>query len=228
MTVQLTWLGHATWYLETGKHKILVDPFLADNPSAQVQPDELDVDFILITHGHDDHVADAAGIANRCKATLVANYEIATWFAKKHGVANTVGMNLGGCVALPFGKCKMTLAFHSSRLPDGSDGGNPGGFVVETEGKRVYFAGDTALFSDMSLIGKPGLDAAVLPIGDLFTMGPQDSVEAIQLLKPKKAIPAHYNTWPPIAQDPQAWADLVRAQTDAEPLVAQVGEPMIV
>lgn len=224
MSLSLTWLGHASWLLQSAEHRILVDPFLTDNPSALQKPDEVDAEFILITHGHLDHVADAASIANRCAATLVANYEIATWFGTKHGVKNTLGMNLGGGVQLPFGKAHMTLAFHSSQLPDGTYGGNPGGYLLEIGPRRVYFAGDTALFSDMALIGKDGLDAAILPIGDLFTMGPADSVQAVRLLKTKKVIPGHYNTWPPIEQDANAWAITIREQTDAEPVVLQVGQ----
>ncbi len=228
MSLELTWLGHATWLLRAGEQRVLVDPFLTDNPSAEVGPAELDVDFILITHGHFDHVADAADIANRCDATVVANYEIATWFAEKQGVQRTLGMNLGGATELPFGRVKMTTAFHSSQLPDGSYGGNPGGYVVETQGKRIYFAGDTALFSDMQLIGAAGLDLAVLPIGDLFTMGPQDSALAANFLKAKKVMPAHYNTWPPIEQNANEWAELIRTQAEAEPVVPVVGQAVAI
>ncbi len=224
MSIELTWLGHASWYLTIGEHKIVIDPFLTENPSATAKPEDVDADFVLITHGHFDHVADAAAIANRCNSQLVAIYEIATWFAEKHSVENTIGMNLGGGVDLPFGRLTMTLAHHSSQLPDGSYGGNPAGFVVEADGKRLYFAGDTALFGDMSLIGNGGLDLAVLPIGDLFTMGPADSVEACKLLEPKKVIPGHYNTWPPIEQDAAAWAQVVSDGCEAEPVVAEVGK----
>ena len=226
MSLELTWLGHASWLLQTAEHKIIVDPFISENPSATASVGELEADFVLLTHGHFDHVADAAEIANRCNATLVANYEIATWFAEKHQVKNTIGMNLGGNVVMPFGSVKMTLAWHSSQLPDGSYGGNPGGFHVESGGKKVYFAGDTALFSDMMLIGAAGVDVAILPIGDLFTMGPQDSVEAAKLLKAKVVIPAHYNTWPPIEQDAAAWASSVEQATSSKPVVPQVGLPI--
>lgn len=226
MTLQLTWHGHATWLLESDGHRILVDPFLDENPSATVAAKELDADFVLLTHGHFDHVADAAEIANRCKAKLVANYEIATWFAANHGVDDPLGMNLGGTAELPFGRVTMTIAWHSSQLPDGSYGGNPGGFIVETGGKKVYFAGDTALFSDMQLIGEAGIDTAVLPIGDLFTMGVQDSVRAAQWLKAKWVVPAHFNTWPPIEQNVEEWSELVASQTDSAPVIPKVGVPI--
>lgn len=224
MPTQLTWLGHATWQLKTEKHTLLIDPFLDDNPAATVKSKDVSADFILCSHGHFDHVADAAKIASRASATIISNYEICEWFAKQ-GVKKTLGMNLGGSATLPFGSVKLTIAFHSSQLPDGSYGGNPGGFLVSlTLGPRIYFACDTALFGDMKLIGSAGIDVAVLPIGDLFTMGPEDSVEATKLLSPKRVVPSHFNTWPPIAQDPMAWAEMIRARTTAEPIVLKPGE----
>lgn len=224
MSAKLTWYGHATWLLEAGGHKLLVDPFLDDNPASPVKAAEVEASFILVSHGHEDHLADAASIANRCGATLVANFEIASWFAKKHGVKNTIGMNLGGTIKTPFGKVKSTIAFHSSTLPDGSGGGNPGGWLIETGGQRIYFACDTALFSDMQLIGAGGLAAAILPIGDHFTMGPDDALLAVKLLGCQKVFPSHFNTWPPIAQDANAWAERVRTETSAEPIVLKPGE----
>ncbi len=226
MARQLTWLGHGSWLLETGTHSILLDPFLNDSPTSPVKAEDLSPDYILISHGHFDHLSDAASIANRTQAPLVAIYEIAEWFQKQHGVANTVGMNLGGAVQLPFGSVKMTNALHSSQLPDGSYGGNPAGFLVTLEEVTLYFACDTALFGDMQLIGQAGIDIAVLPIGDLFTMGPDDAVAATKLIQPKRVLPAHYNTWPPIEQDAEAWAAKVREQTDAEPIVTEPGQPV--
>lgn len=222
---KLTWLGHASWLLETQGHVVVVDPFLTENPAATASADEIDASFVLLTHGHFDHVADAAAIANRNNAVmLVANYEIATWFAEKHNVKNTLGMNLGGAVDLPFGRVKMTLAHHSSQLPDGSYGGNPGGFLVEVEGKKIYFAGDTALFGDMQLIADERPDVAVLPIGDVFTMGPDDSVKAAKMIGAQIVVPGHYNTWPPIEQDAAAWSEQIRA-CGLTPLVPEVGKP---
>lgn len=222
-TTKLTWLGHGSWQIKTADATILLDPFLDDNPSAPVKAADVEADFILVSHGHFDHVADVAAIANRTGAQVVAIFEIAQWFANNHQVENTLGMNLGGGVQLPFGHVKLTIAHHSSQLPDGSYGGNPAGFLLTIEGKKVYFACDTAVFSEMALIGRAGIDLAVLPIGDLYTMGPADSIEAIKLIGPQKVAPAHYNTWPPIEQDAQAWAKEVRQQTSAEPMVIEPG-----
>src|SRR5262245_32706982 len=224
MSTELTWLGHASWQLKAGKHTLLVDPFLDDSPTAPFKAASATADFILVSHGHFDHVADAAKIANRTGATVVSVFEITTWLAKQHGVKNTIGGNLGGGVNLPFGRVKLTLAFHSSALPDGSNGGNPCGFLVTlTSGEKIYFACDTGLFGDMALIGRGGLDVAVLPIGDLFTMGPDDALEAAKLLKPKKVVPSHYNTWPPIAQDAEKWAERVRRDAGCEAVVVGPG-----
>jgi L-ascorbate metabolism protein UlaG (beta-lactamase superfamily) len=226
MAVEITWLGHATWQIKTGQHTILIDPFLDDSPTAPVKSQDVSPDFILVSHGHFDHVGDAAQIAARTGATVISNYEICTWLAKQ-GVSNTIGMNLGGGANVPFGRVKLTLAFHSSQLPDGSNGGNPSGFLLTLlDGKRLYFACDTGLFGDMQMIGAGGLDLAVVPIGDLFTMGPDDALEAVKLLRPRKVAPSHFNTWPPIAQDAQAWAAQVRAQTQTEPVVLKPGQSL--
>lgn len=224
MNLQLTWMGHACWLLNVGPYSVLIDPFLDDNPAAPVKSQDVRADYILCSHGHFDHVGDARSIAQRCGSTIISNYEICEWFSKQ-GVEKTIGMNLGGGINLPFGRVKLTLAFHSSQLPDGSYGGNPAGFLVSIPGgQNIYFACDTALFSDMKLIGDTGIDVAVLPIGDLFTMGPEDSLLAIKLLRPAKVIPSHVNTFPQIAQDVDAWAREVQAQTEAIPVVLQPGE----
>lgn len=221
--IKLTWLSHGSWMIETGEHRILLDPFLSDNPAATTKPEDLHgIDHILISHGHFDHVADAAKIANACNATLIAVFEIAQWFSKHHHVASTIGMNLGGKTSLPFGIVHMVPALHSSQLPDGSCGGTPAGYVLTIQHKRIYFACDTAFFSDMKHYAK-GVDVAVLPIGDLFTMGIDESVEAVKLIEPKRVLPAHYNTWPPIAVDAADWANRIREETTAEPVVLEVG-----
>jgi L-ascorbate metabolism protein UlaG (beta-lactamase superfamily) len=224
MTTQITWFGHNCWSIETGGKTILLDPFLDESPTAPVKAADVRADFILVSHGHSDHIADAAPIAKRTGATVLANFEVGEWL-KKQGIAadKVIGMNPGGGVEQSFGRVKFTIAHHSSSLPDGSYGGVPGGFLLKLADARVYFACDTALFLDMKLIGSGGLDLAVLPIGDMFTMGPEDSIDAIRLLSPKRVAPCHYNTWPPIAQDAQAWADRVRSQTAAEPIVLEPG-----
>lgn len=226
MSLEITWLGHGSWLIKIAETHVLLDPFITDNPGATCNADDLDADFILVSHGHFDHVGDVAAIANRTGATVVANFEIAQWFQQQQAVAQTIGMNIGGGVNLPFGRLVMTPALHSSQLPDGSYGGNPGGFLIEAHGKRVYFACDTGLFSDMQLIGKQGLDLAVLPIGDLFTMGPEDSVSATKLLSPQRVVPAHFNTWPPIEQDSAAWAKMIKAETQSTPILLEVSETL--
>ncbi|MBK6328383.1 MAG: metal-dependent hydrolase [Chloroflexi bacterium] len=224
MSITITWHGHATFSLNIGGTAVVVDPFFAgNNPAAKTAVGAVAADYILQTHGHGDHIADTVPLAKRTGATVVGNFEICNWIAA-NGHENNHAMNTGGGWNFPFGRVKMTYALHSSGLPDGSYGGNPGGFVITTEGKHIYIAGDTALFSDMSLIGQMGLDVAILPIGDNFTMGPDDAVEAIKLLKPKVVIPCHYNTWPPIAVDAAAWAKLVNQHTSAQPVVLGIDE----
>ena len=224
MSIKLTWYGHATWMISTGEHSILLDPFFNESPTAPIKSDAVDADFILVSHGHFDHVADVATIANKNDSTVIAIYEIAQWFGKNHSVKNTIEMNIGGTVQLPFGSVKMTPALHSSQLPDGSYAGCPAGFVVTINEKKLYFACDTGLFSDMQLIGDMAIDVAILPIGDLFTMGPADSLLATNFVRPTQVLPTHYNTWPPIEQDAGQWAELIRSGSSAEPIVLQPGE----
>jgi len=224
VATQLTWLGHACWLIESGSHRILLDPFLNDSPTAPRRADDVDADYLLVSHGHFDHIADAASIANRCQSKVVCPFEIAEWLNKNHGVEHVIGMNLGGTTELPFGRVRMTMAFHSSQLPDGSYGGHPAGFVLHLEDGVIYFACDTCLFSDMKLIGELGIDLAVLPIGDLFTMGPEESLRAIEWIQPRRVAPTHYNTWPPIEQDALAWEKQVRERTKAEPIVVHPGD----
>jgi len=223
MPITLTWTGHATWLIDTSAGRIVVDPFFDDCPTASLKAADVECRAILITHAHFDHVADAAAIAKQNRAQVVCNFEISQWLGKQ-GVGNVQPCNHGGRVPIPGGTAKMEIAFHSSGLPDGTYGGNPGGYLLDVDGVRIYVAGDTSLFSDMERIGRAGLDAAILPIGDVFTMGPEDSVEATRLLAPKVVLPCHYGTWPPIEQDPQAWAERIRQGTAAEPRVLAVGE----
>jgi L-ascorbate metabolism protein UlaG (beta-lactamase superfamily) len=222
--IKLTWLSHASWLIETRTQKILLDPFFTDNPKAQVSAEDFsDATHVLLSHGHGDHVADVAAVIEKSGAQLITIYELAQWFQKHHGFENCIGMNIGGTVSMPDGTAKMVPAVHSSSLPDGTYAGAPAGFVLKIEDRRLYFACDTAYFSDMRWYAA-GCQVAVLPIGDLFTMGLHDSVEAVKLIDPKVVLPTHYDTWPPIEQDANHWATMVRSETDAEPVVLKVGE----
>ncbi|WP_119065204.1 metal-dependent hydrolase [Aggregatilinea lenta] len=224
MTIQLTWLGHSAFALKIGTYDLLIDPFLTGNPLAAADPTQLPADFILLSHGHGDHIGDAPAIARRTGATVVANNEIGKWFRSKHGIDKVHTLNPGGGIKLPFGRVELTIAHHSSSLPDGSYGGEPNGILIFTdEGKKIYHAGDTNAFLDMQLIGAHGLDLAILPIGDYFTMGIEGSLKAIDLLKPKCVIPMHYNTFDPIAQDVVTWAQRVHNETEAKPVVLDPG-----
>lgn len=223
MTTKLTWYGHATLGLETDSQKLLIDPFFSDNPAASASADETEADFILVSHGHGDHVGDTVEIAARTGALVISNFEIANWFGNQ-GVEKTHPQHIGGGFKHPFGYLKLTLAIHGSALPDGSYGGMPAGFLLTTnDGKKIYMAQDTGLFGDMTLIGDENIDFAVLPIGDNFTMGPDDAFKAVKMLRPKKVLPIHYNTWELIEQDADAWGKRVEAETDTEAVVLEAG-----
>jgi L-ascorbate metabolism protein UlaG (beta-lactamase superfamily) len=222
MPTELTWLGHGTWSIATGGCHVLLDPFLDDSPVSPVKSHEVQADYILVSHGHYDHVADAEKIAKRTGAVILSSFEICEWFRAK-GIEKLHAMNIGGGCQQPFGRVKMTPALHSSMLPDGANGGVAAGFLLALPEGMVYFACDTGLFGDMQWIGAAGILLAALPIGDNFTMGPSDALEAVKLLRPKRVVPVHANTWPLIAQDPEAWAERVRHETDAEPIVLRPG-----
>ena len=223
MATQLQWLGHGSWSIQSGNSKVLLDPFLDESPTSPVKSEDVEADYILVSHGHFDHVADVAPIAQRTGATVVSNFEITEWFRTQHGIEKLEPMNLGGGITLPFGRVESTIAHHSSQLPDGTYGGNPGGFLIRFAEGNVYFACDTALFADMQLIGRSEIEVAVVPIGDRFTMGPSASVEAVKLIRPQRVLPAHYGTWPPIEQDAAAWAEQIAAETSAQPIVLPPG-----
>ncbi|MFN2145155.1 MAG: metal-dependent hydrolase [Anaerolineales bacterium] len=225
MTDTYTFLGHGVHQIEMGGKTLLVDPFLTNNPQAAIRADEANPDFIFVSHGHGDHVGDTVEISKRTGAPVICNAEIAGWLGKQGVTAH--GQHIGGGFHHPFGYLKLTIAFHGSGLPDGSNGGNPAGMHLTTKsGKKIYIACDTGLFSDMAFYGEGGLDLAVLPIGDNYTMGPDDALKAVKLLKPKHVVPCHYNTWPPIAQDADAWAARVSAETNALVHVLKPGESL--
>ena len=222
MATNITWLGHSTFQIETAGKTILLDPFFTGNPSTTLDAEQVEADAIIVSHGHGDHVGDTVDIAKRTGALVIANFEIIEWMGKQ-GVENVHPQHIGGAHHYDFGTVKLTIAHHGSMLPDGSNGGNPCGILLKLDGGTIYFAADTGLFYDMKLIGEEGIDMAMLPIGDNFTMGPADSVKATKLIQPKRVLPMHYNTWPLIEQDVSAWADQIRGQTAAEPVVLQPG-----
>ncbi len=221
----LIWYGHAAIGLVLNGSRILIDPYINENPAATVKADTLEADFILITHGHGDHIGDAPSIAKRTGATIISNAEISTWFRKQGYTVHA--QHIGGGFQYPFGYLKLTMALHGSALQDGSNGGNPAGFLITTiSGKKLYFAGDTGLFGDMRLIGEEGVDVAMLPIGDNYTMGPADALRAVKLIQPKLVIPIHYNTFPLIQQDAQAWARQVESETETAARVMNPGDTL--
>lgn len=226
MTVRITYHGHACFTVKTDQAMLLIDPFLTGNAMADIRPADVTPDYILVTHAHSDHLGDALPIAKRTGATVISNNEIHTYMAK-HG-AQSHGMHIGGAHVFPFGKVKLTIAHHGSAFPDGSYGGSPCGFLLWVEDKVLYHAGDTALFLDMKLYGEEGIDVAMLPIGDNFTMGPEDAVKAVGFLQPKQAILMHYNTFGIIAQDAQVVAEAIRQHTQAVPVLMKPGETLVV
>jgi len=226
MSLHFTYYGHSTFTLEADGFKLVIDPFFApNNPLSPVTVDKIEADFILLTHGHADHTADVVALALQTGATVIANFEIVNWL-QNQGVASCHAMNTGGAYSFAFGRVKMTIAHHSSTLPDGTPAGNPAGYLIHfNDGSDVYFAGDTALTYDMKLIGEDGgVDLAILPIGDNFTMGPEDAVLAAQFVQAKHVIPAHYNTFPPIKQDAQAFAAQLRRANEIDCTVLMPGE----
>lgn len=202
--LKLTFLGHSCVFATDGKYKIIIDPFLDNNPQATVTAKDIDVDYILVTHGHADHVGDAVEISKRTGATIIAPNELAVWVSNKGADAHN--MHIGGAYDFEFGRVKLTIAHHGSAA--GESGleytGNPCGFVFTMGGKTVYHTGDTGLFLDMKLIGEMNnIDIMFLPIGDNFTMGIDDAVKAVEFVNPGVVIPMHYKTWEIIDVEPE-------------------------
>ena len=203
--MELTFLGHACFLLDDGSCKVLTDPFLTGNGLAAASADQVEADFIFVTHGHGDHTGDAEAVAKRTDATVCCTVDLAEGVFGPAGVKTQVG-NLGGRIPMPFGSAKFFQAIHGSGVP----GCLTCGFIFEMGGKKIYHAGDTALMSDMALLADEEIDVALLPIGDVFTMGPEDALRAVKMIRPKLVVPMHYNTFPPIAQDAEAFAAAVR------------------
>ncbi len=204
----LTFLGHDAFLLEDEQVRLIFDPFLKGNPAATLKPEQVKVDYVLLTHGHGDHFGDGLQIAKANDATIIAPYELATACGKRG--AKTHGMHIGGAFHFPFGRVKLTIAHHGSGADLGGDTlaymGNPCGFLVTLGEKTVYHAGDTGLFLDMQLIGEMNpITVALLPIGDNFTMGVDDAVKACEFIKPQWTVPMHYNTFDVIAADPHSF-----------------------
>jgi L-ascorbate metabolism protein UlaG (beta-lactamase superfamily) len=201
--MKTTYYGQSTFILEAGGKKLLFDPFISPNPAAKdIDIHSLKPDYILVSHGHGDHVADLLDIQKSSGAKVICIAEIAGWLGK-HGVEDAHGMNIGGGYNFEFGRVKMVNAVHSSTMPDGSAGGNPAGFVIWADGKVIYFAGDTALTYDMKLLADENLDWAYLPIGDNYTMDVNDAIKACGFINCKNVIGMHYDTFPVIKIDKQ-------------------------
>ncbi|HSI89800.1 MAG TPA: metal-dependent hydrolase [Adhaeribacter sp.] len=222
--MELTYYGHSCFLITTNGTRVLFDPFISPNPEAKdIDLKTIQPDYILLSHGHEDHVADTVELAAQKDATVVGQPEVAGWFTGK-GVKNTHQMNIGGNKKFDFGTVKMVNAIHSSSMPDGTYGGNPAGYVVQAEGKTIYFAGDTALTYDMKIIGEQfAVDYALLPVGDNFTMGPEDALTAAAWVKAKKTIAMHYNTFPPITIDRKTVSGMAQ-KVNKELIFMEIGQ----
>ena len=221
--MEITYFGHSCFLFTNDKGSLLLDPFISGNSLANnISLDEIKPDYILLSHGHQDHVLDVETIYNQSQATVVANFEVANWFQNR-GLERVVPMNQGGQIELDFAKVKVVNAIHSSSMPDGSYGGNPLGFVIEMDQQHLYFAGDTALHQDMKQIKEEySLNLALLPIGGHFTMGLKDALNAAEYVDCKRILGMHYDTFPPISIDHQASKNLADSQ-GKELILMQIG-----
>ena len=223
MSVKIIYHGHSNLEIHSGAEIIQIDPFFTGNPLAEVTADKVNPGTILLTHAHSDHTGDAEGISKRTGAVIASNYEITSHYEAKG--CKTAPMNHGGSWKFPFGEAFYTIAFHTSSFADGTYGGQPGGWVVQTGGVTIYHAGDTALFGDMELIGRLfQIDLACLPIGDCFTMGPKHAMLAAKMLRAKAVVPIHYNTFPQIKQDGAAFARDLQKQHGINGIPMKPGE----
>jgi L-ascorbate metabolism protein UlaG (beta-lactamase superfamily) len=223
--MDIRYLGHATFELSEGDARVLVDPFLApNNPKATVTADDVDPTHILLTHGHVDHVADAVALAKRTGAHCVAIVELAGWLGDQ-GVENVSDPNIGGTVSFDWGWVKLVQAFHTSTTPDGKAMHSPAGLVINIGGTTVYHLGDTGLFGDLKLIAeRTPVDVALMPIGGHYPMDRHDAVVAAKLIGAGTVIPCHYNTFPPIETDAEAFKADVEAQTSSKVEILEPGE----
>jgi L-ascorbate metabolism protein UlaG (beta-lactamase superfamily) len=221
--VDIHYIGHAAFELTDGSTTILIDPFITGNPSATVAAEQLSPDVILLTHGHGDHYGDVVAIAKRTGATVVAVTEIAGEL-QGEGLADVRDPNIGGTVNFDWGSVKLVPAWHTSTTPKGTVS-LPAGLIIEFAGKTVYHLGDTALFGDLELIGaRHAIDVALVPIGGYYTMDRDDAVEAVRMLGATQVIPCHYNTFPPIETDADAFKADVESSTAADVIVLAPGE----
>jgi L-ascorbate metabolism protein UlaG (beta-lactamase superfamily) len=223
--MQIKFIGHATFELTDGDANVLIDPFLAPhNPSAGVSADDVEPTHVLITHGHSDHTADAVAVAKRTGAPCIAVTELAGWLGEQ-GVENTVNPNIGGTVTTDWGSVKLVPAWHTNSAPDGTAIGPPSGLIVRIADKTIYHLGDTALFSDLRLIGERHRpDVALVPIGGHFTMDRDDAAYACGLIGAPTVIPCHYNTFPPIETDAEAFKAQVESETSSQVVLLAPGE----
>ena len=222
---KITYIGHSAFELSDGDKSVLIDPFITGNPVATVSADQFSPQAILLTHAHNDHVGDSVEISKRTGAPVISTFELANFLASKG--AKTIDANHGGTVAFDGGTVKFTQAWHTSTYEEGDQvvaPGIPAGLIVRFGGRAIYFAGDTCLFGDMRLIGEEGIDIAVLPIGDHYTMGPDDALRAVKFIEPRIVIPCHFNTFPPIKQDGAKFAEQVTRQTKANGVLLAPGE----